>query len=117
MNIHVVLLNKRVDLYTTVSSAAAALGYKIISDDHICVYTNLCVDSRDLSLLRTQFTCEVVLQPLSADDGIALSTLPDVVASNARKYPDDANMLVDANGKCKRARTTIIPSVSSAYRS
>lgn len=117
MNIHFVALRRRNNFHQRILSAANAVSYRIGPDDHIYIYSNLCLNSRDLTVLRTELRCEVYLQPLSSDEDVALRALPDVVTLNAKAHPDDANMLVDNDGICKRGHVTIIPAYSSSFKS
>lgn len=117
MNIHLVVLRRRSHLHQRLLAAANAVSYNIRPDDHIFIYSNLCLDSRDLIILRTELQCEVLLQPLSADEDVALTNLVDVVTANTRLYPNDANMLIDNDGICKRGRAIIIPAYASSFKS
>lgn len=117
MNIHFVALRRRNNFLHRLLTAAAGVSYRIDAEDKVFVYSNLCFDSRDLSLLRSELGCEVFLQPVSSDETVALAQLPDLVTANARKHSDDANMLVDNDGICKRGHVTIIPAYSSSFNS
>lgn len=116
MNLHLVVLHKRINMINVVATAVSRLCYNVALDDTIYVYSNLCLESRDLIELSTHFGCDVYLQPLSADDAHALRALPDVVLGNARKHPYDANMLIDGHDKVKKARMTIIPSYATQFK-
>lgn len=116
MNIHFVALRRRDNFQQRLLAAANSVSYRIGTSDRIFVYSNLCLDSRDIGLLRSEFGCEVHLQPLSANEDIALSSLSDVVTANARFYANEANMLVDNDGICKRNRVTVIPAYASRFK-
>lgn len=116
MNIHFVALRRRNNFYQRLLGAANAVGYRIFFDDKLYVYSNLCLDSRDLTMLRNELGCEVYLQPLSATEDAALRMLPELVVANAKANPDEANMLVDNDGICKKGHVTIIPAYSSSFK-
>lgn len=117
MIIHFVALRRRNNFYQRLLAAANAVAYRFDADDKIYVYSNLCLDSRDLTLLRSEIGCEVYLQPLSADEDLALSALPDLIIGNVKAHPCDANLLIDNDGMCKRGHVTIIPAYSSSFKS
>lgn len=116
MNVHFVLMFKRVDASSLIRAAANAVGYRLLPTDRVYVYTNFCLDTSDLSNLHRELGCEVYLQPLPCRDNDAIAVLPDIVTRHAYEYPNDANLLVDASGKCKRSHTMIIPSISSSLK-
>lgn len=116
MNIHFVVLRNRKDLLQRILSATASVRYRVGKGDRLFVYTNLCLSSFDLSRLRDDLECELYLQPLASDEGIALSNLPDIVTAHAREYSCDANILIDNDGICKHSRVVIIPAYSSNFR-
>ena len=116
MNIHLVALLRRTDFAVNVKSAVAAVGYRINPDDRVYLYTNLCLDTRDLSVVRSELACDIYLQPLPCNHQDALAVLPDLVTSNAALHADDANLLIDGIGLCRTSRTRIIPSISSAMK-
>lgn len=116
MNIHFVALRRRNNFLQRLLDAANSVTYRLGADDRVFVYSNLCLDSRDLTVLRSDLNCEVYVQPLSVDESVALNALPDLVVGNARMYPLDANMLIDNDGICKRGRVTIIPAYSSSFK-
>lgn len=116
MNIHFVALRRRNNFYQRLLIATRAVSYTISRDDKIYVYTNLCLDSRDLVVLRAEFGCEVYLQPLSCDQDVALSQLPALVTANVKASPNDANVLIDNDGICKRGHVVIIPAYASSFK-
>lgn len=116
MNVHFVLLFKRVDSASLIRAAVNSVGYRLNADDRVYIYTNLCLDARDISMLRSDLCCDIYLQPLPHDSHAALSILPDIVTGKAKDYPNDANLLIDAYGKFKRSRTMIIPSIASTLQ-
>lgn len=116
MNIHFVALRKRNNFLHRLLSAVNSVGYRLRFDDHVYVYTNLCLTSADILALQSELRCNVYLQPLSSDEDVALRNLPDVVLLNARCHPDDANVLIDNDGVCKRGHVVVIPSYSSQFR-
>lgn len=116
MNIHFVALRRRNNFLQRVLNAVNSVGYRIERDDRLFMYTNLCLESIDIYHLCNDLGCEVILQPLSSDEHVALSNLPNVVTAHARNHPDDANLLIDNDGISKRGRAIIIPSYSSKFR-
>lgn len=116
MNIHFVALRRRNNFYLRLLTAANSVDYRIGPGDRIFIYSNLCLDSRDLAILRAELQCDVYLQPLTSDEESALRALPDIVTYNAASYPEDANMLVDNDGICKRGHITIIPAYASSFK-
>lgn len=115
MNIHFVALRNRTNFLTRILNATNSVKYRVGNGDRLFIYTNLCLSSVDLAHLRDTLCCELYLQPLAADEDVALSTLPDVVTAHARQYPDDANVLIDNDGICKRSHVVIVPSYSSKF--
>lgn len=115
MNIHFVALRRRNNFSYRILNALNALGYRLDIDDHLFVYTNMCLESSDIVALRDDLRCHVYIQPLSSDEGVALLNLPDIVIRNAREYPDDSNVLIDNDGICKRGHVIVVPSYSSNF--
>lgn len=116
MNIHFVALRKRNNFHQRLLSAVNAVSYRITPDDHLYVYSNLCIDSRDLMLLRTELDCEIHLQPVSADEKLALKQLTGLVTANAKGHPTEANLLIDNDGICKRGHVVVIPAYASSFK-
>lgn len=116
MNVHFVLMARRVDISSSIRAAVNAVNYRLVADDNVYIYTNLCLDARDIALLHVELGCQICLQPLPCRDDDAISALVPLVIAKAKSHPDDANLLIDGSGKYKRSRTMIIPSISSTLK-